>query len=73
MGQRIDEMIGNELYTVGVFAGDGEAISVDDRADPPLALRKLPSSSGYELESAPLKLSDHDFLLDFSNADQKSP
>jgi erythromycin esterase len=73
MGQRIEEMIGNELYTVGVFAGDGESISVDDRADPPLALRKLPSSSGYELESALSKLSDHDFLLDFSTADQTSP
>lgn len=52
---------------------DPQSISVDDQADPPLALRKLPSSSDYELESALSKLSDHDFLLDFSNVDQNSP
>jgi hypothetical protein len=67
LGQRLRAMIGNQLYTVGLFAGDGEVIAVDDNADPPFSLRKRTFAEG-SLEDKLHKLAPYDFILDLSSA-----
>ena len=41
--------LGDELYTIGLFAGSGQAIDVPD--DGPPVIKRLPPVGDFEIES----------------------
>jgi erythromycin esterase len=66
MGQTLHETIGNGLYTIGLFAGAGEAIEVDDTADT-LPVKPLRPASDFGIERSLEALASFDFFLDLSH------
>lgn len=66
MGQYLLAAAGDSLYTIGLFAGDGEALYVNDAATPPIQLRKLRPAAAYGIEGSLEKLAAADFFLDLT-------
>jgi erythromycin esterase-like protein len=64
MGQNLLTLVGQDLYTVGLFAGEGEAIYVNDRATPPVQKRKLAPASDYDIEGQLATIAPFDYFLD---------
>ena len=64
---------GGSLYTVGLFAGEGEGIAIDDKAKPPLAVKAIRSATEYGVERSLSRLADYDFLVDLSPAQGSPP
>jgi erythromycin esterase-like protein len=61
MGQRLREMIGDQLYTIGLFAGSGEAVGFDDGDG---FLRSIRPSGDYGVETALSAQAPYDFFVD---------
>jgi hypothetical protein len=57
---------GEGVYTIGLFAGEGEALYVNDAATPPVQGRKLRRASDYGIEGSLEKLATSDFFLDMA-------
>jgi erythromycin esterase len=70
MGQHLHHAAGNELYTIGLFAGRGSATQVDDSSLLPVVPRKLRPLSFYPVENGLANLSQGDFFVDFLSAAQ---
>jgi erythromycin esterase-like protein len=66
MGQYLLAAAGETLYTIGLFAAEGEALYVNDAATPPVQRRKLRRASDYGIESSLEKLATSDFFLDLA-------
>ncbi|MEO5812855.1 MAG: erythromycin esterase family protein, partial [Rhodanobacter sp.] len=71
MGQHLHDALGNQLYTIGVFALDGAAMdsSKADAADglgviTALAAKPLPDDARFTVERALSVLSSQDFFID---------
>ena len=60
MGQRLREMIGDELYTIGLFAGTGEAIGIEEG---PEVARAIRPAGDYGVEAALSAQAPYDFFL----------
>ena len=71
MGQYLLSHAGNDLYTIGVFAGQGRAMEVEDNALVPFVRRAIRPASKYDVESLLSKLSSHDFILDLATAGER--
>jgi erythromycin esterase-like protein len=66
MGQQLLASIGAGLYTLGLFAGQGEAIEVNDGADSPFVVTPLAAAGDFEIESSLQALAKFDYFLDLS-------
>ena len=64
MGYYLSQTTGDELLTIGLFAGGGHAFEVNDRKFPYLVPRRLRPSREYGVERQLSAASTHDFLLD---------
>ena len=73
MGKNLLSAAGGSLYTVGLFAGEGEGIAIDDKAKPPLAVKAIRSATEYGVERSLSRLADYDFLVDLSPAQGSPP
>jgi erythromycin esterase len=62
MGQRLREMIGDQSYTIGLFAGSGEAVGFDNNGDG--FLRSIRPSGDYGVETALSAQAPYDFFVD---------
>ncbi len=66
MGQHLLAADPDGLYTIGVFAGSGRALQVDDDAFPPIVPRRIRPASDYGLEGTLAMLCENDSFIDFS-------
>jgi erythromycin esterase-like protein len=64
MGQTLRQMVGEEVYAIGLFAGTGAAIEVDDAADPSLKVEPLAESPSFTVNVDLGRLADYDYFLD---------
>ena len=65
MGRSLLEILGRKLYTIGLFAASGEALSAADSDD--LVLKRLRPASGFEIEDALKRLANFDYFLDLAS------
>jgi erythromycin esterase len=65
MGQSLAETLGKRLYTIGLFAEDGEAMPSQNVRS--MTAKALPTVSGFEVEGALGKLAAFDYFLDLSS------
>ncbi len=75
MGQHLHNALGDQLYTIGVFALDGAAMDTSkaDSADglaviTALAAKPIPDDARFSVERALATLSDSDFFIDLKSA-----
>jgi erythromycin esterase len=73
MGKNLLSAAGGSLYTIGLFAGEGEAIAVDDQAKPPIAVKAIRPAKEYAVEQSLSRIVDYDFLVDLSPAQDSPP
>jgi erythromycin esterase len=67
LGRSLLEMLGSQLYTIGLFAESGEGISSADGDR--LGHRSLRPASDFEIEDALGQLADFDYFLDLASPD----
>jgi erythromycin esterase-like protein len=75
MGQHLHQALGDQLYTIGVFALEGAAMDTSkvDQADglgvlTALAAKPLPDDSRFSVERSLAALSNSDFFIDLKHA-----
>ncbi|MEO5626078.1 MAG: erythromycin esterase family protein [Dokdonella sp.] len=75
MGQHLHQALGDQLYTIGVFALDGAAMDTSkvDAADglavvTAMAAKPLPDDARFSVEHALAELSNSDFFVDLKAA-----
>jgi erythromycin esterase len=73
MGQRLLAIAGAELYTVGLFAGRGDAMAVDDDMCPPLQVRQIVEGDRFGVESLLAAQSPVDYFIDLSGMKPEDP
>lgn len=65
MGRSLLEVLGPKLYTIGLFAGSGEALSGDDSDD--MAVKHL--RTDLEIEDALRRMANFDYFVDLASPD----
>lgn len=76
MGERLRATDSASVYTIGLFAGGGRAIEVDDHARIPLATRNLPSADHFSADRPLAAISSAsglpNYFIDLTTLDAKS-
>lgn len=66
MGQHLHERIGAELYSIGLFAGEGEALEIREGSLIEVAARQIAPASRYGVESLLASVAGGSYFLDLA-------
>lgn len=69
MGQRLREIVPDALYTIGLFAGGGTAMAVDDEACPPIQPQTIAGFEKFGGESLLASASSGDYFINLAALD----
>jgi len=67
MGQRLHERLGDQMYSIGVFAAEGQAVEIRENSAIPIIPRSLPPLRDFGVESRLAAVRDGSFFVDLTS------